>query len=220
MTTDRGIRHPPDRTPLAHGCQRVHAIYRISTKTTQTLVVAASAGDEEALNVLCQRLLPRLRAWVRGQLPAAARGLRDTDDLAITTLWSCVQRLSKLDLGEEGSFLRYLRTALKNELRKEITRSKRAEDIAEVPESRILPMRPGNPQPDQETEIREDMAEYEKALDLLTQTEQDLIVARLEFGMSFLQIAEWFGKPSEDAARMATNRAVHKLAEKMSHVRS
>jgi hypothetical protein len=38
------------------------------------LVLRARGGDQEALNDLCARYLPRLQRWAHGRLPASARG--------------------------------------------------------------------------------------------------------------------------------------------------
>ena len=192
------------------------------TLPTQTLVQAASTGNSEALNILCQRLLPRLKAWIHGQLPSHARDLKDTEDLVIETLWSSVKRLSVLDVQEEGSFLKYLRTALRNRLYNETRRQKARPGHDELDETIVdMAAAVGSKvrTPDDETELRQAMSEYEVALENMTPEEQDLIIARLEFGMSFTQVAEWFGKPSDDAARMAVNRAVKKLAAAMAHVK-
>jgi RNA polymerase sigma factor (sigma-70 family) len=198
------------------------AMPHYQTQPTQTLVQAASDGNTEALNVLCERLVPRLKAWIHGQLPSHARDLRDTEDIVVETLWSSVQRLKGLDLQEEGSFLKYLRTALKNRIYKEVRRQKARPGQTELDASTIEmenPIGPRSKGPDEETDLRQAMTEYEVALENMSPSEQDLIIARLEFGMSFTQVAEWFGKPSEDAARMAVNRAVKKLASTMSHVK-
>ncbi len=41
------------------------------------------------------------------------------------------------------------------------------------------------------------------------------MVARLELGLSYDEIAKELGKPSADAARMAVTRAVTRLAERV-----
>ena len=40
-------------------------------------------------------------------------------------------------------------------------------------------------------------------------------MTRVEFGLSFAEVAEVLGKPSPDAARMAVVRALVRLAEEM-----
>jgi DNA-directed RNA polymerase specialized sigma24 family protein len=46
------------------------------------------------------------------------------------------------------------------------------------------------------------------------------VIARIEMGCSYPEIADALGKPSADAARKATARALVRLAEEMRHVRA
>jgi RNA polymerase sigma-70 factor (ECF subfamily) len=45
--------------------------------------------------------------------------------------------------------------------------------------------------------------------------EREGIIARIEMGYSYAEIAVMSGKPSSDAARVAVSRALLKLAEEM-----
>ena len=59
------------------------------------------------------------------------------------------------------------------------------------------------------------LTRYHEALERLSPQERDLITARLEMGLSYEELAELFGKPSWNAARMATVRALLRLAEEL-----
>ena len=48
-------------------------------------------------------------------------------------------------------------------------------------------------------------------------TLRDLIVARVEMGLSYEEIAEELGKPTGNAARMAIARALLRLAAELKH---
>ena len=50
---------------------------------------------------------------------------------------------------------------------------------------------------------------------LPTEEEREAIITRVEFGLSFAEVAEVLGKRSPDAARMAVVRALVKLAREM-----
>src|SRR4030095_913756 len=80
------------------------------------LVIRARGGDQEALNDLCARYLPRLQRWAHGRLPASARGALDTHDLVQETMTNVVQRLDKFEPRHEGAFQGYLRQALLNRI--------------------------------------------------------------------------------------------------------
>jgi DNA-directed RNA polymerase specialized sigma24 family protein len=62
---------------------------------------------------------------------------------------------------------------------------------------------------------REAAERYEAALQRLRPEERELIVARVEMGNGYEQIAAAHGKPSADAARMGVARALVRLAEEM-----
>jgi RNA polymerase sigma-70 factor (ECF subfamily) len=63
------------------------------------------------------------------------------------------------------------------------------------------------------------MERYESALQQLRLDDQDAIVAKLELGYAYGEIAVMLGKPSADAARVAVSRALVRLAEVMSRDR-
>ena len=51
--------------------------------------------------------------------------------------------------------------------------------------------------------------------DELRDEERELIVARIEMGLTYAELAQATGKPSMDAARMAVSRALVRLVEEM-----
>jgi RNA polymerase sigma-70 factor (ECF subfamily) len=60
-------------------------------------------------------------------------------------------------------------------------------------------------------------AQYTAALSRLAPEEREAVVARIELGYSFEQIATITSKRTPDAARMMVSRAVAKLAREMAH---
>jgi DNA-directed RNA polymerase specialized sigma24 family protein len=64
---------------------------------------------------------------------------------------------------------------------------------------------------------RQAVENYEAALQLLTEEERQAVVARIEMGFSFQELAIMLGKPTADAARMAVSRSLVRLAEHMRH---
>ena len=51
----------------------------------------------------------------------------------------------------------------------------------------------------------------------LTPEEREAIIARVEMGYSYEELAEALGKPTPDAARKAAQRALVRLVEEMKH---
>ena len=62
---------------------------------------------------------------------------------------------------------------------------------------------------------REAVERYERALQRLKPEEREAIIARVEMGYNFEELAEALGKPTPDAARKAAHRALVRLAEEM-----
>ena len=61
----------------------------------------------------------------------------------------------------------------------------------------------------------EALERYEAALEELSETDRELVVARMEFDGSYEELAELTGKPSANACRMAVKRALMRLAKVM-----
>ena len=157
------------------------------------------------------RYLPVLRGWARGRLPRHSRGLADTDDVVQLTLVRALGRLDHIRIEGEGDFLAYLRTGVLNAIRQEIRRASNrretrepATDVA-ADERSVLERVIG----------RETIERYERALMTLGESQRTLVILRLEFGMSFAEIAAATGAVSDEAARKTVARALVRLAEAM-----
>jgi RNA polymerase sigma-70 factor (ECF subfamily) len=183
--------------------------------STTDLLARARSGDTTARNELFARYLPALRRWARGQLPAWTRDLRDTDDIVQDTLVQTLRRLDEFEPRHEGALQAYLRQAVVNRVRDEVRRVARRPMPAELPEEYEDP----SVSPLDEAIGRQASARYESALQRLRPEDRELVVARVEMGNSYRQIADAHGKPSADAARMAVARALVRLAEEMDRER-
>src|SRR5438874_8689639 len=166
--------------------------------TTFDLVERAKAGDSDALNHLFARFLPALRRWASGRLPRWTRDLMDTDDLVQETVFRAVKRIDNFESRHEGALQAYLRQAVMNRIRDEVRRTKRSPMATELDENQTdhsdspLEMAIGH----------EALERYEAALARLRPEEREAIVARVEMGGSYQELAQVLGKPSADAARM------------------
>ena len=61
----------------------------------------------------------------------------------------------------------------------------------------------------------EALEKYDAALERLDPTDRELVVARVELGLSYGEVAAATGKPTPNAARMAVSRALLRLAEEI-----
>ncbi|MGQ0721146.1 MAG: RNA polymerase sigma factor [Candidatus Eiseniibacteriota bacterium] len=179
--------------------------------STRSLVLGAQAGSREALEDLYRRYLPRLRRWARGRLPHRGRGAADTEDLVQDVLMRTLHRLPDLRPEGGGFFQSYTRQALLHAIANQVRNAKeRAPSAALAAEAA-----PG-PSPLEALIGREAMERYERGLARLDPEERELVACRLELRLSWEEIARERELPSADAARMATKRAVARLAREMS----
>ena len=157
------------------------------------------------------RYVPELRRWASGRLPGWARDINDTHDLVQETVFQVFKKLEGFEYRGEGALRAYLRQALMNRIRNEIRRV-RKRPAGEALDSAIEDQ--GTSPVD--TAIGEEAREqYESALLRLKADERELIVARVELGLTYQEMAEMLNKPSSDAARMAVARALVRLSEEM-----
>ena len=178
---------------------------------TADLIERAQHGDQEAADTLFARHIPLLRRWATGRLPHWARDLADTADLVQATALDAFRSLNKFEVRGDGALQAYLRQALMNRLRNELRRISR-KPIPAVLESGVV----DETQSPLEAAInREQLDKYSAALDQLPAEDREAIIGRLEFGLSYAELAELLGKSTPDAARKTVSRALVKLAEQM-----
>ena len=62
---------------------------------------------------------------------------------------------------------------------------------------------------------RQALERYETALSRLRAMDREAIIGRIELGLTYDELAAALGKPSANAARMALERALFRLAHEM-----
>jgi len=184
-------------------------------ETTNQLLAKVRQGDRNARERLIRRYLQPLRRFAHGRLPAYARDLSDTDDLVLQTLMKALQHVRRFEPERQGSFLAYLRLTLLNTIRDEVRRVNRRPRRVELTDE--LASRTRSPLED--AIGAEAIQRYERALQRLPGPQQEVVVLRLEFGLSYNEIAEETGASSPDAVRMMTMRALGKLGRAMQEMR-
>jgi RNA polymerase sigma-70 factor (ECF subfamily) len=177
-------------------------------ESTATLLSSLRDGDESARARLLARYLPVLRRWAHGRLPARARDLNDTNDLVQITLLSALKNLDQFESRHEGALLAYLRTAMLNAIRNEIRRVGRAGTLESLPDDGDV-RAADTPTPRLDSS---QWLDYENALAKLAERKREAVLLRLEFGMSYAEIASALDRTSEAAARMMVSRALVELA--------
>ncbi len=176
----------------------------IALTETRVLVRQARDGDKTALAALIDRYRPRLCRWAAGRVPGDLRGLLETEDLVQGALLKTLTNVERLH--RSGSFHSYLRSIVLNALRDEI---RRCRTVVLDPEK---PVADPAPSPAERLAGSTLLESYEKALSKLSERERAAIVGRLEWDLSYRELAAELDFPSPDAARMAVSRSLIRLS--------
>lgn len=193
--------------------RRLKEQYQADASTLQTveLLQQAQKGDRRALNGLFERLAPPLQRIARGKLPGWARGMISTVDLVQETLFSTFKILEKQQASDDFAIHAYVRKSLNNRMIDELRKVNRRPSLQ--PMEVTVGEEAGTPL--QEAIGDEALQRYENALQRLDPVSREAVLARIELGMSYAEIARLTAKPSADAARMSVSRSLVQLAEAM-----
>jgi RNA polymerase sigma factor (sigma-70 family) len=175
------------------------------------LLRRARAGDSQALNKLFGRYRPQLVRWAHRCVPLWARNAADTDDFVQDTLLNTFRRLDFFEAQREGAMLGYLRRALLNRVRTQFRHAARHPSPSELNEA----LEQAGASPLEFAMAQEDEGRYRAAVMRLRTADKDAIVARLELGYSYDQLAVLLKKPSPEAARLAVRRALLRLGDEL-----
>lgn len=179
------------------------------------LLARIRTGDSGALDQLLRRHLPALRRWAAGRLPRWARDHVETEDLVQDTIVRSLPRLTEFEYRREAALQAYFRQSVMNRIRDECRRAVRRPVIAELDSA----VPDGDRSPLERAIGTEAVERYEAALLRLAPDRRQMVIARIELGHTFDEIAKMFNKPSADAARVAVSRALIELADQMRHDR-
>jgi RNA polymerase sigma factor (sigma-70 family) len=180
-------------------------------ESTFLLIEQIRAGDKSALDRLLRRFLPLLTRWASGRLPRGVRDLSDTEDLVQETIISALRHIDHIEIRGEGALQAYLRRAVLNRIRDELRRHGRRGLVETLDEN----VRATEDSPLEIAIGNEALERYEAALSRLSAGDREAVIARIELGQTYAEIASALGKPSTEAARMAVNRALARLARLM-----
>lgn len=187
----------------------------VEALATNELLRLAKGGDARALESLLARYLPRLQRWATGRLPLRARSLLDTHDLVQETLLRTVQGLDRIEVRGPGGFQAYVRQAVLNRIRDQVRWANRRPGADGVPEDLV----DSAPSPLESAIGRDVLERYEQAMQALGEADRHLLHLKIELDFDYDEIASMTERPSRDAARMAVQRALARLAERMGHER-
>jgi RNA polymerase sigma-70 factor (ECF subfamily) len=178
-----------------------------AAESTTVLIERARGGDRDARDAIFARYLPRLQRW--------ARDMDDTHDLVQETLLQTLKNIGRFEPRGGLALQAYLRQAVANRVRDELRRFARKPGRDPLDEGQ-----PGHSPSPLDLAIGSEAAErYERALAALPEADRDILIARIEMGYSYQELADALGRPSADAARKASERALLRLAAEMKRAR-
>jgi RNA polymerase sigma factor (sigma-70 family) len=199
---DRPSPQPPPRSPVG---------INMDPESSFELLEQAKSGDPDALDRLLRRYLMPLRRWASGRLPRSARDISDTQDVVQEAIVHTLKHLQDFQPTRDGALHAYLRTAVMNRIRDELRRARRRPAPKELDEN----MAAAGGSPLATAISQEAFDRYEAALGQLREEEREIVIARVDFGLAYEEIAIALGRPSADAARVAVRRSLLKIADIM-----
>jgi RNA polymerase sigma factor (sigma-70 family) len=178
-----------------------------SQASTRTLIQRGRDGDRSAWDRVFGRVVSRMRQWAHGRLPAAAKGLHETVDVVQDAALGLWRRMDHLDLSKPGDLEAYVRQAVVNRIRNEARRG-RVRLLAVQLDDHVVD---AGASPEGELLSAEAWDRYQKAFAALDVSDREAVIARVDMGYSYDQVAALTGKSTAAAARMAVNRALAEL---------
>jgi RNA polymerase sigma factor (sigma-70 family) len=180
--------------------------------STRRLLILARGGNREALERVFERLLGSLGRWAHGRLPRWARATADTADVVQQAVANVLHHLDHFEPRHRNALRAYLRQAVRNQIRDEIRKARTRGPADPIDEMDIE----GGESPFALALEDQQLQRYAAGLTALEPGDRELIVARIQLGYSYEQIAIMSDRPSPDSARMAVKRAILRLAEALS----
>jgi RNA polymerase sigma-70 factor (ECF subfamily) len=172
----------------------------------ETVLARARQGDSRALGELLQPCLPPLHRLAR-TYGHAALGAAEPEDLVQDTVVVALRRLHAIDVDEPGALLAYMRRVLVNRIR-DLVRARRRRPMVEELGDEVASLAPS---PLDRALGRERGRRLKDALVALPPADRQLIGLRLR-SCGYDEMATRLGRPSPNAVRVATARAVSRLA--------
>jgi RNA polymerase sigma-70 factor, ECF subfamily len=177
-------------------------------ESSMNLLRQAQAGQQQALNTLLHRYLPRLERWASGRIPQGARSMLETQDIVQEAVIKTLPRLDSMKILSDRTLEWYLKQAIRNRIIDLYRRPRR--DREEVPAD----LAAKTPSAEDLVIGEEAIERYEGALDSLKERDRLLIVMHVELGLSNKEMAEEL-EMTPDAVRVALARALPRLAAGM-----
>jgi RNA polymerase sigma-70 factor (ECF subfamily) len=141
--------------------------------------------------------------------------MSDTQDVVQDAIVRVLRNLATFEHQRSGALHAYLRTAVLHRIVDELRHAQRVPPGVSLDDTLASTL----PSPYEMAVKKEDREIFEAALAELGEEDRELIIARVEWGLSYDDLAVALGRPTGNAARVATRRAVLRLADVMNRKR-
>ncbi len=186
----------------------------------EDLTQRACRGDRGALEHLLEHYLPQVRAYVRLRAGAALRAHESASDLVQSACREVLENASAFRFPGETAFRQWLfttalrkiqhrqdyyRAAKRDQARVVPGNTSRSDDLALIDSYKQFSSPSGH------VALREQIERVEKAFDVLTDEQREVVTLAHIVGLSRAEIAAQLGK-TEGAVRVILHRALAKLS--------
>ena len=193
------------------------------TEPLESLLLKASQGDVPALDVLLERYLPGLRAYVRLRAGPRLLEKESSSDLVQSVCRDILENLDRFQFEGETGFRRWLFKTAQRKIadryefygakKRDMAREKRpALPTSSAGDEAVLECYRSFYTPSHQAIAREELARVEQAFLSLPEEQREVVVQAKILGLTRAEIAEGMGK-SEGAVRTLLYRALARLAE-------
>jgi RNA polymerase sigma-70 factor (ECF subfamily) len=179
--------------------------------STVELTNRAREGDQAAVEALSARCLQSLSRYAAGRVPPTVRDMLDTQDVVNEAVQKGMSRINDFEVRHPGALVAYMRTILRHLIIDYVRR--RTRQPIKVTLDERQPDRGRSPL--DHLVGAERLALYRAARARLKPRDAELISLKLEDGRSYDEMAALLGFPSNNAARVATHRAILRLAREL-----
>lgn len=176
----------------------------------RALVERSNAGDAQSLETLLVRYMPRLRAFIRVRTNAMVRQHESCSDLVQSVCREVLQGAAKFEYRGDGPFRAWLfRTALNKILERTRSMTQQRRDVRREAGGTVdygdLPA--SGPTASQMAAAGELSDRMERAFDMLSEEQREVIALARIVGLSHAEIAEQLRR-TEGAVRVQLSRAL------------
>lgn len=187
-------------------------------ETSHELVMRIRARDSAAIDALFGRYREPLRRGLRRMLgPTYRNSVLDSEDATQDAILSALKRIDDFEYRGSGSFLAWLLTAARNEVRQRIKvlGAKKRKSGTERHLESVSEPRAGDPTPSEAAVGRELEAQVQAILDDMPAQERSVIVLKRYAGLTTSEIRAELSLASDGAVRALLSRAQLRLAQRM-----